>query len=98
MQAYLTRWNPPRKDFVTTMTDVEKDLMQQHGAWLNATMAAGPIVAHGPVMDPSGPYGVALWRLEEGQDLAALLAKDPIIQAGVGHYEHFPMLHVSTRS
>ncbi len=97
MQAYLTKWHPPRPDFVTTMTDVEKDLMQQHGDWLNSTMAAGPIVAHGPVMDPAAPYGVALWRLDADQDLSELLAQDPIIKAGVGHYEHFKMLHVSAQ-
>ena len=96
MKTYLTKWIPPRADFVTTATDAEKDLLQQHGAWLNAMMADGLIVAHGPVMDPAGGYGVALWTLDDDRDLAGVVAQDPIVRAGVGHYEQFTMLKIST--
>jgi uncharacterized protein YciI len=96
LKTYLTKWIPPRADFVTTTTDAEKDLLQQHGAWLNAMMADGLIVAHGPVMDPAGGYGVALWTLGDDRDLAGVVARDPIVRAGVGHYEQFTMLKIST--
>jgi uncharacterized protein YciI len=97
MKACLTKWIPPRADFVNTTTDTERDLLQQHSDWLNAMMADGLIVAHGPVMDPAGSYGVALWRIADDQILAAVLAQDPIVRAGVGHYEQFSMMHVSAR-
>jgi hypothetical protein len=47
MKACLTKWIPPRADFVNTTTDTERDLLQQHSDWLNAMMADGLIVAHG---------------------------------------------------
>jgi hypothetical protein len=52
---------------------------------------------HGPVMDPSGGYGVSLYRIEDDQDIEALTAQDPIVKNGVGHYEHFTMLHLRAR-
>jgi hypothetical protein len=48
-------------------------------------------------MDPAGSYGVALWRIGDDQILSAVLAQDPIVRGGVGHYEQFPMTHVSAR-
>ena len=33
MKAYLTKWVPPRDDFLPTITEHEKALFQQHGDW-----------------------------------------------------------------
>lgn len=96
MKAYLTKWLPPREDFLPTMTSAEQELMQQHGAWLTGMMDKG-LVAHGPVIDPAGGYGVALWQIGDDADIAALTAQDPIIVAGIGRYEHFPMVQLKTR-
>ncbi|QDL93753.1 hypothetical protein FDP22_15440 [Paroceanicella profunda] len=97
MQCYLCKFIPPRDDFLATMTPPEQDWMSQHGAYLDDLTARGIVVAHGPVMEPSGGYGVSLWRIAEGEDIAALTAGDPIIRNGVGHYEHFPMLSLKSR-
>ena len=56
------------------------------------------LVAHGPVMDPAGGYGVSLFRIADDRDIAALTSADPIIKNGVGHYEHHPMLHLKSRA
>jgi len=97
MKYYLCKYLPPRSDFLATMTDDEKIWMGQHGAYLDELLAKGQIVAHGPVMDPSGGYGVSLYRIEDDQDIEALTAQDPIVKNGVGHYEHFKMLHLHAR-
>lgn len=97
MKAYLTKWIPPRADFLPTITDTEKALFQQHGDWQTTLRETGQIVAHGPVADPAGPYGVAIWEIEDDADIAALTAEDPIVKAGVGHYEHFPMMQMRSR-
>lgn len=97
MKYYLCKYLPPRSDFLATMTDDEKIWMGQHGAYLDELLAKGQIVAHGPVMDPSGGYGVSLYRIEDDQDIEALTAQDPIVKNGVGHYEHFRMLHLHAR-
>lgn len=97
MQYYLCKFIPPRADFLPTLTDQERAWMGQHGVFLDDLTARGIVVAHGPVMDPNGGYGVSLWQIAEGQNIAALTAEDPIIKNGVGHYEHFPMLHLKSR-
>ena len=59
MKFYLCKYIPPRTDFLATMTAEESNWMKQHGDFLNNLLDKGLIVAHGPVMDPSGGYG---WR------------------------------------
>jgi hypothetical protein len=49
-------------------------------------------------MDPTGGYGVSLFQIEDGQDIDALTSQDPIVKNGVGHYEHFKMLGLKSRS
>lgn len=98
MKAYLCKFIPPRAGFLATMSADEKEWMKQHGAYLDKLLGQGLIVAHGPVMDPAGSYGVSLFQVPNGQDISALTSEDPIIKNGVGHYEHHPMLHLKTRA
>lgn len=98
MKYYLCKFIPPRADFLATMSAHEKTWMGEHGAFLNGLLGKGIIVAHGPVMDPAGSYGVSLFRIEDGQDIEAFTSRDPIVKNGVGHYEHFKMLHLTTRN
>lgn len=97
MKYYLCKYLPPRSDFLATMTDDERKWMGQHGAYLDDLLAKGKIVAHGPVIDPNGGYGVSLYRIEDDEDIEALTAQDPIVKNGVGDYEHFSMLHLHAR-
>lgn len=97
MKAYLTKWIPPRPDFLPTMTPEEQSLMQRHGDLQTELRTQRLIVANGPVTDPAGTYGVALWEIEDDVDIEDLTAQDPIILAGLGHYEHFPMLMLGLR-
>ncbi len=97
MKYYFCKYLPPRADFLATMTDDEKRWMGQHGAFLDDLLAKGQIVAHGPVMDPAGGYGVSLYRIEDDQEIDAFTSQDPIVKNGAGHYEHFPMPHLKAR-
>lgn len=98
MKYYLCRYIPPRADFLATMSADEKVWMKQHGEFLDDLLEKGQIVAHGPVMDPSGGYGLSLYQIADDLDIAAITSKDPIIKNGAGHYEHHPMLHVKARA
>jgi uncharacterized protein YciI len=97
MKSYLCKYIPPRADFLATMTEEERAWMGQHGAFLDDLLEQGVVVAHGPVIDPAGGYGVSLYQIDDDRDIAALTARDPIVRNGVGHYEHFPMLHLKVR-
>jgi hypothetical protein len=67
MKFYLCKYIPPRADFLATMTAEERKWMKQHGDFLNNLLDKGLIVAHGPVMDPSGGYGVSLYQIADDQ-------------------------------
>lgn len=97
MKYYLCKFIPPRADFLPTMSPDEREWMRQHGLYLDQLLEQGVVVAHGPVMDPAGGYGVSLFRIADELDIAALTSADPIIRNGVGHYEHHPMLQLKSR-
>ncbi|MEE3925813.1 YciI family protein [Pseudomonas viridiflava] len=97
MKFYLCKYLPPRADFLATMTDIERALMAQHGAYLNELLDKDVIVAHGPVMDEQGGYGVSLYQIDDDQEVDNFTSHDPLVRQGVGHYEHYPMLHLKAR-
>ncbi|AXP04470.1 hypothetical protein DZG01_16395 [Pseudomonas fluorescens] len=97
MKYYLCKYIPPRADFLATMTADEREWMMQHGTYLNDLLEQGLVVAHGPVMDDSGGYGVSLYEIADDRDIEAITSQDPIVKHGVGHYEHYPMLHLKAR-
>ena len=94
MKFYLCKYIPPRADFLATMTAEESKWMKQHGDFLNNLLDKGLIVAHGPVMDPSGGYGVSLYEISDDQDIATITSEDPNVKNGAGSYEHYPMFHL----
>lgn len=95
MKYYLCKFIPPRDDFLPTLSADEQRWMQEHVVYLNKLLDQNIIVAHGPVMDPSGGYGVSLYQIADDQDISAFTSEDPIVKNGVGHYEHHPMLHLT---
>jgi uncharacterized protein YciI len=97
MKYYLCKYYPPRADFMPTMNAEEKSLMAQHAAYMNSLLEKGTIIVHGPVMDPSGGYGVSIYQIADDQNIEALTSQDPIVKKGIGHYEHHPMLHLTAR-
>jgi uncharacterized protein YciI len=97
MKFYLCKYIPPRADFLATMTADERQWMTQHGIYLNELLEQGVVMAHGPVIDPAGSYGVSLYQIDDDQDIAAITSQDPIVKNGAGHYEHYVMLHLKVR-
>ncbi|WP_248768397.1 YciI family protein [Pseudomonas sp. MWU12-2345] len=97
MKYFLCKFIPPRADFLATMSSNEREWMKQHGVYMNDLLNKGLIVAHGPVIDEVGGYGVSLYQLADDQDVIELTSQDPIIKNGVGHYEHYTMLHLTAR-
>jgi len=97
MKSYLCKWLPPRVDFLPTMTQRERDLMDRHGGFLDDLLHQGVIIAHGPVLEDNGGYGVSLYQIADNQQVEAFTSQDPLVKDGVGHYVHFPMLHIHHR-
>lgn len=98
MKFYLCKFIPPRADFLATMSADEGIRMKQHVAYMNDLLAKGLIVAHGPVIDPAGGYGLSLYQVPDDQEITELTSQDPIVKNGLGRYEWFEMPHLTMRS
>lgn len=97
MKHFLCKFIPPRQDFLPTMTPNESELMNQHGRYMNKLLDQRLIVAHGPVDDPAGGWGLSLYEVEDDQDVGALTSRDPMVISGGARYEIYPMRHLRTR-
>jgi len=92
MKYFFAKLHPPRPTFVHDMSPAEAQLMADHAAYLGQFSARGWAVAYGPVADPGGMYGVAIWELPDGEDIQAICAADPTSKSGLGfRYEIHPM-------
>lgn len=74
---YAVKLIAPRPDFVQTMTDDEKALMQQHAAYWQEHLEKGMVVVFGPVFDPKGPYGLGIVSVDDEQQLKKFIDNDP---------------------
>ena len=90
---FFCRLVPPRPSFAMDLTPDELATMQRHAAYWTSLLARGTAIVFGPVADPSGPWGLGVLRLREGESLEALTSQDPAILANIGlRYETTPML------
>lgn len=93
---FFARLVPNRPNFVMTMTPEEQATMGAHAGFLQSQLAAGALVAAGPVMDPAGPFGMAIFEAESMEAVHRLLEKDPA--RAIGRYEVMPMGPAMVRS
>lgn len=92
MKYFFAKLHAPRPTFAQDMAPAEAKVMADHAAYLARFAAKGWTVAYGPVADPQGFFGVAIWELPDGEDVHALCAADPTIASGLGfRYEIHPM-------
>jgi uncharacterized protein YciI len=92
MAYFYLRLNGPRPDFALTMNDEEKTLMGTHVQWARGFVEQGVILVLGPVLDPAGPFGVAIVKGDSIEAVKATFDNDPVIVAKRGfRYDIFPM-------
>ena len=86
---------PARADFMQTMTDEEKNVMQQHVAYWASYMEQGIMLILGPVFDPKGGYGLGIVAVDSEEQLLSLMANDPASK--INTYEYYPMRAVTPK-
>ena len=89
MAFFFARLNPKRPDFPADMTAAEGAAMGRHFAFLAEQLTNGTLVVAGPVMSPSGAFGIAVIESESLEVARDLLSRDPA--NAVGAYEISPM-------
>lgn len=88
---FFMRLNSPRPDFPTTMTPEERAMMGQHSAYLRGLLAQGKLILAGPVMDPTGAFGLGVVEVESHEEALQIAANDPSVRSGMNRYDVIPM-------
>ena len=86
---FFLRLNAVRPDFIQTMTDAEKAIMQQHAIYWRGFMGEGKILVFGPVFDPNGAFGIGVACVDSEEEVRAFIAGDPAL--ALSTIDHFPM-------
>jgi uncharacterized protein len=86
---FFVTLTPPRVTFPHDMTNEEREIMNRHVAYWRGLLDKGIAIAFGPVMDPKGPFGMAVVEVENEQQLNEVVAGDPA--NGLQRFETFPM-------
>jgi len=84
MAYYLLKLLPPRPTFPFDMTDTERELMQKHSEYWQMFTDKGAVILVGPVLDPDGPWGVAIIEVDDDNAAQTLADNDPVIKANAG--------------
>lgn len=88
--TFLIKLIPSRPDFAQTMTDEEKDIMNQHIQYWQPYLEKGTMIVFGPVLDPQGVYGVGIVQVENEEQLVSLINNDPASK--INKYDYYPMM------
>jgi uncharacterized protein len=95
---YLLKLTPPRPTFPLDMSAVEAAIMQEHFAYWRGLLADSRVVVYGPVMDPSGTYGMGVLEVEDEHAAREIGNNDPAIKAGAGFsFQVHPMPDAQVR-
>lgn len=88
---YVYKLIPPRSTFFTDQSEQEQKVMAAHVTYWSQLLNAGTAIAFGPVLDPAGVFGLAIVEANDETELASIAAGDPVVQAGIGTIETYPM-------
>lgn len=95
MPFFFAKLIANRPDFPQNMTAEEGAAMQGHFKFLGEQLEKGALVVAGPVMDPAGVFGLAVFEAATIDEVKAALASDPA--RAIGSYAVSPMGDAITR-
>ena len=96
MPHFFLKLLAPRPTFAMDMDAAEKAMMAEHLQYWTAKLDGGDVVVFGPVLDPAGPYGVAVVAAADDGAARALADGDPAIKSKRGFVcEILPMRAVT---
>jgi uncharacterized protein YciI len=98
MNYFVYKLIPPRPTFDADMNDEEAATMGRHAEYWQALLADGHVVVYGPVSEPSGTWGLAVFEAEDEEKARAIGAGDPAVQSGMCTFDVFPMAAAIVRS
>ncbi len=91
MPQFFFKLTPPRATFAQDMNAEERRLMIQHAAYAKDLFDKGQLLAYGPVLDPSGSFGIGLVEMASMDEAKNMADNDPTVKAGLNTYTLAPM-------
>lgn len=90
-QHFYVKLIPPRPTFPVDMSPEERTTMQKHVAYVTGLFAQGKVLIFGPVLDPAGPFGMAVFEVEDASEVQLLMTNDPSVLCGLNQFTVIPM-------
>ena len=89
-KRFLYKLIPPRPTFVQDMTEAERKAMEEHAIYWKGLIDRGIAIIFELVLDPKGPWGVAIVEVADESDARVLGTNDPAVKAGL-MFDVYPM-------
>src|SRR5258708_35769379 len=74
---FFVKTQNPRPSFHLDMTDDERAIMQRHVIYWSEKATQGIAIVFGPVMDPSGVYGIGVYQVAHEAEMPVLQQAEP---------------------
>jgi uncharacterized protein len=97
-RQFLVRIEPVRQGFtLQSVTEEEKPVLAQHGAYLKSLLAKGTLTFAGQAFDPKGLFGIVVINAPDAESAQAIMEGDPLIKAKIFRGECIPFRTVLER-
>jgi len=81
-RQFIYRLEPVRKDFtLQNITDAERPVLMEHGAYLKGLMDAGKLTVAGQAFDPAGFWGFVVVTAPDAEAAKAICEADPAVKS-----------------
>jgi uncharacterized protein len=97
-QHFYFKLIPPRPSFAQDITEKERALMDEHGAYFQQQFDAGKVLLYGPVMGREGAFGVGILEVADEAEARHLGENDPSVRAGMNRFEIYSMRVANARA
>src|SRR5437773_9967373 len=82
-KQFLYKLIPPRPTFVQDMTEAERKAIGEHAIYWKGLTDRGIAIVFGLVLDPKGPWGVAIVEIADESDARARGVNDLAVRVGL---------------
>jgi uncharacterized protein YciI len=80
---YIAMIKPIREGFFKNPTEKEKIIMEEHFEYLKNLITENKIQLAGPIINPSDPFGLILFKTPSEEEARILLNKDPSVEKNI---------------
>jgi len=87
MPTFVLRLIAPRPNFADTITDSEREIMNNHAAHWRPYLERGDMVVFGPVLTDKDSYGLAVVETDDEHALREFAAQDPVVITHTAAFE-----------